>query len=135
MDLLQLLRWCRVSSSERPRYNALQMQPEVIQCNVSHLDLETLGTCMVRLMKCDVTSQRGFDSAALVVPNVVFDEGFKFFVRNGPDFQRNTLIRTAVQLCASIIGIERIDAETIDRESHRFPAAGRTGNYDHFRTH
>ena len=60
---------------------------------------------------------------------------FELFVHNSPDFQRNTLIGTVVQLRASIIGIERIDAETIDGESDRFPAAGRTGNYDHFGTH
>jgi len=135
MDLLQLLRWCRVSTGKPPRYNALQILLEAVQRDVSHLDLETLGACMVRLMKCDVTPQRGFDREALVTPNVVFDEGFKLFVHNGPDFQRNTLIRAVVQLRASIIGIERIDAETIDGESYRFPTAGRTGNYDHFGTH
>ena len=40
----------------------------------------TLGACMVRLMKFDVTPRRGFDREALVVPNVAFDERFKFFI-------------------------------------------------------
>jgi len=124
-----------VAPGESPRDHTFQIFGEAVQRDVAHLDLKTLGACLVRLTKGDVTPQRGFDREALVIPNVVFDEGFKLFVHNGPDFQRNTLIRAVVQLRASIIGIERIDAETIDGESYRFPTAGRTGNYDHFGTH
>jgi hypothetical protein len=135
MDLLQLFRRCRVSTGERPRNNALQILLEAVERDVSHLDLETLGACMVCLPKGYIAAQRGLDCETLVIPDMAFNECFELFVHNSPDFQRNTLIGTVVQLRASIIGIERIDAETIDGESHRFPAAGRTGNYDHFGTH
>jgi hypothetical protein len=135
MDLLQLFRRCRVSTGERPRNNALQILLEAVERDVSHLDLETLDACMVCLPKGDIAAQRGLDCETLVIPDMAFNECFELFVNNSPDFQRNTLIGTVVQLCASIIGIERIDAETIDGESYRFPTAGRTGNYDHFGTH
>jgi hypothetical protein len=135
MDFLQLFRRCRVSTGERPRNNALQILLEAVERDVSHLDLETLGACMVSLPKGDIAAQRGLDCETLVIPDMAFNECFELFVHNSPDFQRNTLIGTVVQLRASIIGIERIDAETIDGESDRFPAAGRTGNYDHFGTH
>jgi len=124
-----------MSTGKRPRDHTSQILSEAVQRDVSHLDLETLGACMVCLPESDIAAQRGLDCEALMIPNMGFNEYFELLVHNSPDFQRNTLVGTVVQLRASIIGIERIDTETIDRKSHRLPAAGRAGNYDHLWVH
>src|SRR5271156_3178599 len=85
---LRLFRRCRVSTGERPRNNALQILLEAVERDVSHLDLETLGACMVCLPKGDIAAQRGLDCETLVIPDMVFNECFELFVHNSPDFQR-----------------------------------------------
>jgi hypothetical protein len=46
-------------------------------------------------------------------------------------FQRDVSVRTVVKRCAPLVRIERIDAQTINMETNRFSAAGRTGNNNH----
>jgi hypothetical protein len=124
MDFLQLLRWCRVSTCERPRNNARQILLETVQRDVAHLYLETLGACVVCLAEGDIAAQRGLDCKARMIPDVVVDESFELFVNDTPDLQRNALIGPVVQLGASIIRIEGIDAATVYGNAADLPLPG-----------
>lgn len=75
-------------------------------------------------------AEGGLDGEADPGANVLLHKSLTFFLSEPANLRRNTLIGT-VQVSASLIHIEGVNAKILDSEANRLAAAGRTGNRGH----
>ena len=114
-----------------PHLDSLQVHLERSQGQVSHFDRKASSSRQIRLMESDIATKRRLERTALAAFNVIENERLEEAVRLVAKSARDVYVRSLIQCCRPVVGVEEIDAKARHGKCCRFAAPWRTGYDEH----